>query len=49
MQIGIETITPEQAKLYQRTQRAIKGFMNGEELKLIKPASEDIYPIRELI
>jgi hypothetical protein len=39
----------QQVEFYQRTQRAIKGFMNGEELKLIKPASEDIYPIRESI
>jgi hypothetical protein len=38
----------QQVEFYQRTQRAIKAFMNGEELKLIKPTAEDIYPIREL-
>lgn len=39
----------QRVEFYQRTQRAIKGFMNGENLKLIKPVSEDLYPIRELI
>jgi len=39
----------QRVEFYQRTQRAIKAFMGGEELKLIKPCSDDLYPIRELI
>lgn len=31
--------------LYRRCQRAIKAFMNAEELKLIKPCEQDLFPL----
>jgi hypothetical protein len=31
--------------LYKRAQRAIKGFMNAEYLKLVKPCDQDLYPL----
>jgi hypothetical protein len=34
-----------QLDLYHRAQRAIKAFMDGEPLKLIKPCSSDLFPI----
>lgn len=34
--------------MYKRAQRAIKGFMNAESLKLIKPCSEDLFPLNRL-
>jgi hypothetical protein len=33
---------------YRRCQRAIKAFMEGEPLKLVKPCSEDLFPIDAL-
>jgi hypothetical protein len=31
--------------LYKRAQRAIKGFMCAEQLKLVKPCDHDLYPL----
>ncbi len=31
--------------LYRRAQRAIKAFMNAEELRLIKPCEQDLFPL----
>lgn len=33
--------------LYRRCQRAIKAFMNAEDLKLVKPCEQDLFPLPE--
>lgn len=39
----------DQLEMYQRAQRAIKAFMEGERLQLIKPCSDDLYPVTETL
>jgi hypothetical protein len=31
--------------IYRRTQRAIKAFMDREPLKLVKPCTDDLFPL----
>ncbi|NDF13206.1 MAG: hypothetical protein EB060_10400 [Proteobacteria bacterium] len=33
--------------MYRRCQRAIKAFMNAEELKIVKPCEQDLFPLVE--
>jgi hypothetical protein len=32
--------------LYRRCQRAIKAFMNAEDLKIVKPCDQDLFPLQ---
>jgi hypothetical protein len=42
---GLKNSYADRIDLYRRCQRAIKAFMNAEELKMVKPSEQDFFPL----
>jgi hypothetical protein len=42
---GYRNTYSDRIDLYRRAQRAIKAFMNAEELKIVKPTEQDLFPL----
>lgn len=42
---GLKNTYADRIDLYRRCQRAIKAFMNAEELKMVKPSEQDFFPL----
>ena len=45
LSLGLKNTYADRIDLYRRCQRAIKAFMNAEELKMVKPSEQDFFPL----